>query len=197
MMLMRSIPKFCSNLAILLCFAGISQDAYRAAVREGADIVWYCQPCHDDPVAESTRDGETSADILESEEFNPPVDSSLDQSLEDSARSTLEEPAIDESTVYDPPDQPTIDESAIQGPVPQPVEPENQPLTFQIVEGASERGKRKLIDSWGYSYNIKRQRLTGTDWQCTVRRKVRNLFVIVISFRERKNGEQCNSYTLI
>ena len=77
------------------------QEAYRAAVREGADIVWYCQSCHGDPVAESTRGCETSADILESEEFNPPVDSSLDQSLEASARSTIEEPAIDESTVYD------------------------------------------------------------------------------------------------
>ena len=178
-------------------------------MRECADIVWYCQSCHGDPVAESIRNSETYAEILESEEFNPPVDSSLDQSLEDSARSTTEEPAIDESTVYDPldqpsideledsarstieepaidestvhdpPDQPTIDELAIQVPGPQSVEPANQPLTFQIVERARERGKRKLIDSWGYSYNIKRQRLTGTDWQCTVRRKVRNLFAML------------------
>jgi len=61
-----------------VCFTGISQEAYRAAVREGADIVWYCASCHRNPIAESTRDGETSADILESEEFNPPLDSSAD-----------------------------------------------------------------------------------------------------------------------
>ena len=85
---------------------------------------------HGDPVAESTQDGETSADILESEEFNPPVDSSLDQSLEASAYSTIEEPAIDESMVYDSPDQPTTDELAIQGKVPESVEPANQLLTF-------------------------------------------------------------------
>lgn len=52
-MLMRSIPKFCSNLAILLCFAGISQDAYRAAVREGADIVEE----HPQPRCANRRDG--------------------------------------------------------------------------------------------------------------------------------------------
>ena len=38
-----------------------------------------------------------------------------------------------------------------------------------LMEGASERGKRKLIDSNGFSYNVKRQRLEATDWQCTVR----------------------------
>lgn len=73
-------------------------------MQEGADIMWCCQSCCGDPVAESTRNSETSADILKSAEFNPPVDSSLDQSLEDSAQSTIEEPAINESTVYDPPD---------------------------------------------------------------------------------------------
>ena len=135
---------------------------------EGTDIVWYCTSCHGDPVAESTRDGETSADILGSEEFNPPLDSSADN-FSTVAESVTTEP---ESSVYDPPVQPTIDESAIEGPTPQPVVVENQPLAFQIVEGASERGKRKLIDSWGFSYNVKRQRLTATDWQCTVRPQV-------------------------
>lgn len=64
---------------------------------------------------------------------------------------------------------PTFDESTIKGPTPQVVEQVDQPLTFQIMEGASERGKRKLIDSCGFSYNVKRQRLEATDWQCTVR----------------------------
>ena len=77
-----------------------------------------------------------------------------------------------ESSAYDPPVQPTIDESAIEGPTPQPVVVENQPLTFQIVEGTTERGKRKLIDSWGFSYTVKRQRLTATDWQCIVQPQV-------------------------
>ena len=44
---------------------------------------------------------------------------------------------------------------AASGPTPQAVEEVDQPLTFQIMEGASERGKRKLIDSNGFSYNIR------------------------------------------
>lgn len=71
--------------------------------------------------------------------------------------------------MHEPPIQPTIDESTIEGPTPQAVEEVDQPLTFQIMESASERGKRKLIDSNGFSYNVKRQRLEATDWQCTVR----------------------------
>ena len=74
-------------------FTGISQQEYRAAVRAGADIVWFCPLC---PVAESSRISmaESSADILESEEFNPPLSDSLDQ-----------------STIYGPPAQPAIEES--------------------------------------------------------------------------------------
>ena len=50
---------------------GISQEDYRAAVRAGADIFWFCPSCSRpdaDPVAESTRISESETDILESEE---------------------------------------------------------------------------------------------------------------------------------
>ena len=151
-------------------------------------------------IAESTRVSATSTELLESEEFNPPVrddsadvftDQSTNPSVRDesaklftdqSANPPVSEQSAslfaDQSTVYDPPAQrqPVIEESSIEGPVPVPVEPVNKPLAFEIVEGGSERGKRKLIDSWGYSYNVKRQRVSATDWQCTVRQKVRNYF---------------------
>ena len=123
-----------------------------------------------------------STDILESEEFNPPVDS-FDQLTESSTISSIEETNAESaigSTVYEPPIQPTIDESTIEGPTPHVVEQAEQTLTFQIMDGASERGKRKLIDSCGFSYNVKRQRLDATDWQCTVRPTVRLLFVITV-----------------
>jgi len=97
-----------------------------------------------------------SRDILESEEFNPPV-----------------------STLVDSFDLPTIDESTIEGPTPRSVEQAEQSLNFQIMEGASERGKRKIIDSCGYSYNVKRQRLHDTDWQCTVRPTVSFFFFVI------------------
>lgn len=72
------------------CNTGISQQQYRAAVRAGAEILWFCPPCRPDPVAESSRvSGEfdifdQSNYILESEEFNPPRES------------------FDQSTIYDP-----------------------------------------------------------------------------------------------
>ena len=68
------------------CNTGISQQQYRAAVRAGAEILWFCPPCRPDPVAESSRvSGEfdifdQSNYILESEEFNPPRES-FDQSM--------------------------------------------------------------------------------------------------------------------
>ena len=51
---------------------GITQQAYREAVRVGSDISWICLPCQPgSPVAESSRISEQSTDILESSEFNP------------------------------------------------------------------------------------------------------------------------------
>ncbi|XP_068697846.1 uncharacterized protein [Montipora foliosa] len=53
------------------CNTGITQQAYREAVRAGADISWCCLPCHaGSPVAESSRISEQSIDTLESSEFN-------------------------------------------------------------------------------------------------------------------------------
>ena len=112
-------------------------------------------------MAESTRISESETDILESEEFNPPLPSSDSDFFE--------------STVYEPPAQPALDESTIDDPTPNPVEAETEPLTFQFLEGGSERGKRKLIDNRGYSYNVKRQRVNAKDWQCTVRPMVRSI----------------------
>ncbi|KAJ7379401.1 hypothetical protein OS493_016638 [Desmophyllum pertusum] len=50
-------------------------------------------------------------------------------------------------------------------------EPEEFQRTFQIVEGGTQRGKHKLVDSFGYTYTVKRRRIAGTDWQCSVRPK--------------------------
>ena len=75
-------------------FIGISQQDYRAAVRTATGIDWVCTACQFfSPVAESSRISmtESSAEILESSEFNP--------------RSTHSDSF--QSTIYDPPDQTT------------------------------------------------------------------------------------------
>ena len=45
----------------------------------------------------------------------------------------------------------------------------NNHVTFQLVEEGSKRRKTKLVDSLGYSYNVRSQRSYATYWQCTVR----------------------------
>ena len=66
-----------------------------------------------------------------------------------------EEQSIEEPSIMDC----TIDES-------QPV------INFEIIEDSSKRGKSKLTDSRGYTYNVKRKHVNSTDWQCTIRPKV-------------------------
>ena len=46
--------------------------------------------------------------------------------------------------------------------------------TYQIVPASSQRQKDKLIDSDGYTYNVKSKRGATTYWQCTVRNKHTN-----------------------
>jgi len=62
---------------------------------------------------------------------------------------------------------PPLVENARQDPVIYEIEPTN-------------KGKRKLIDSNGYSYNVKRQRPNATDWQCIVRPKVNGLLCFIM-----------------
>ena len=44
-------------------------------------------------------------------------------------------------------------------------------LTYRIVEEGTTRRRQKLIDSLGYSYNVKEKGKYTTYWQCTVRPK--------------------------
>ena len=45
----------------------------------------------------------------------------------------------------------------------------NNHVTFQLVGEGSKRRKTKLVDSLGYSYNVRSKRSYATYWQCTVR----------------------------
>ena len=60
---------------------------------------------------------------------------------------------------------------------PDPAEIVQQPnqLTFTIIDDATLKRKRKLVDNDGYTYNVKRQCVGATHSQCTVRPKV-NIF---------------------
>jgi len=66
-----------------------------------------------------------------------------------------------------------MEESSLEDPAPDPAiaEAEVAVITYEIVLEGTKRQKRKLVDSAGYSYNVKERGRTTTYWQCTVRPK--------------------------
>lgn len=45
------------------------------------------------------------------------------------------------------------------------------PVTYEIVQDGTQRRREKLVDSLGYTYNVKERGKVTTYWQCTVRPK--------------------------
>ncbi|KAK3719185.1 hypothetical protein QZH41_020418 [Actinostola sp. cb2023] len=45
-------------------------------------------------------------------------------------------------------------------------------INFELIDDSSKRGKQKLIDNSGFSYNIKYKGKKSTEWQCTKRPKL-------------------------
>ena len=64
-----------------------------------------------------------------------------------------------------------LEESSLLEPSIGEVEVGQPTVTYQIVEEGTKRRKQKLIDSLGYTYNIKERGKASTYWQCTVRPK--------------------------
>ena len=145
---------------------GISQDVYRAAVRDGKDIDWQCGVCAR-PSPESYVD---PSSYLESEPELTFADPD--------AESTRIEYSVDpeESSLHDP--TPAEQSSSFAA-------------TYEIVENCSKRGRPKLIDSQGYTYNLQRQRGLVTDWQCSIRPKVNPCRATV---KQRGDQFECGSH---
>ena len=75
-----------------------------------------------------------------------------------------------DDTPSEPPS--TNEEPSILEPVPDGEPPiVTEPVTFQLVERATKRGKTSLVDSQGFTYNIHSRRPYATYWQCTMRPK--------------------------
>lgn len=88
---------------------------------------------------------DASADLFDESADRPNQPELHEQSEDVSMEESLEEPAILE-------------------------QPETQcPAQFKLVEDSTKRGRVKLVDSRGYTFNVKRRRVTATDWQCTSR----------------------------
>ena len=50
--------------------------------------------------------------------------------------------------------------------------PDEAEVTFQVVESGTQRGKRKLVSSDGFTFTLKRQNRGETvEWRCAIRNK--------------------------
>ena len=153
---------FIGHLDLRVCSSliGISQSVYRAAVHDGGDIDWHCPICSDvdaasfqnstlNPGAESTRIEERESDepsLLEPNPANVDAASFQNSTLDPGAESTrIEEP------------EPESDEPSLMEP--NPAEHSSTfAVTYEIVEQCLKRGRPKLIDRQGFTYNMQRQR---------------------------------------
>ena len=64
------------------------------------------------------------------------------------------------------------EEPSILEPVPEGEPPlVTEPVTFQLVERGTKRGKTSLVDSHGFTNNVHSRRPYATYWQCTMRPK--------------------------
>ena len=100
--------------------------------------------------------------VLESDIDEPTADETVPDSMaaDSSDSESVQDPAV-------------LNESSIINP-PALVEEHDAPtaVTFKLIPDATSKGRPKLVDSRGYSYNIRRRRPNAVDWQCTIRRKV-------------------------
>lgn len=181
----------CSLWVHRICGTGIPQDEYRRAVRGESVINYTCVLCirsanvhNDSPLRRlaplsPTSDG-TSLLVATDDEDELEVSTIGNGSAMDASLPV----DMDSSEV----DDLSHNDTAASYAIPNVVEEEELAnmsahasdheesftLTFQQVECGTKRGKTKLIDSKGYTYNMKRTSEYRTEWQCTVRsRQVR------------------------
>ncbi|XP_068697030.1 uncharacterized protein [Montipora foliosa] len=88
------------------------------------------------------------------------------ESLEESGTPLFsDENNFDDTSSYSTNEEPSILEPVPDGEPPMVTEP----VTFQLVERGTKRGKTSLVDCHGFTYNVHSRRPYATYWQCTMR----------------------------
>ena len=146
----------------MCCYStGILQEAYCAAVRDDIEIDWHCAAC----AALESSEREDDLMVPDSPPTSPPLPASVSPTAPAPPSSPLQ--ASPAPTAASP-----ISDISLEDPDPAQVEVQPYQLTFSVVDDATLKRKRKLVDNDGYTYNVKRQCVNTTHWQCTVRPKV-------------------------
>ena len=180
------------------CGSGITQDAYRAAIRLQTPLDWTCSNCATEATEDlasqlldldiqaapskngrrkrvakfaslkpCTKEGQTDT-VIRKRVAMLPSRKTLPASGQNVCHNMFLEEELD-AIALPPVAMPnTVEEDDITPPL-----PSNNTVTpdpdFQILDECTQRGKNKLVDHLGYTYNQCRVGKTVTYWRCAVR----------------------------
>ena len=175
----------CGNWQHRTCGTGVSQQQYRSAVQNEADVEWCCTQCSfimHTPVAEST-----GVEMMSFIQLTPAPDmwsrttSGPEAASDPTAASGSEVASGSDFGSFEIPAN--MDEESMEDAIPASnIIPDDQPqpVRFEVVESSTQRGKWKLVDSSGFTYTLKRRyNDENAVWRCSVRNKTTSCSAII------------------
>ncbi|KAK3108588.1 hypothetical protein FSP39_011475 [Pinctada imbricata] len=175
---------FCHGKVHRTC-TGITRGDYRLALRNHADLQYCCCLCANSstPDAESTRMDITTQD--DTPATNPDPDATVPYT-EPEPDATIPYAETTTQSSFDLTNRQSIDvptnvfENSISDDSVDVSTTQETAITYQIVETGTQRAKRKLVSSDGFSYTFKRQYQSSTHWRCSIRNKTVNCPATVV-----------------
>ncbi|XP_053373087.1 uncharacterized protein LOC123531710 isoform X2 [Mercenaria mercenaria] len=142
---------------------GITVKQYKAAVAAGSDLAFICAPCElkippVDDDHDSVTDDEIQMDLEQDSEQHTRSTDNLERSTNTDDVEMQESMAVNNESVridvsFAEPN--VIVERSILDPPPTATLIDDRPVEFELIPGGTQRGKDLLVDSRGYSYNVK------------------------------------------
>ncbi|KAJ8317057.1 LOW QUALITY PROTEIN: hypothetical protein KUTeg_004961 [Tegillarca granosa] len=131
--------------------SGISREEYRR-MRSQGQVVFQCVECIE-ATSEVPTTSELPSRLLQDAESTRIVEESINI------------PIVPHAEPHHPEEESLNDET-----LPQELSTREAVVTFQVTENTSQRGKRKLVSSDGFSYVVKKENKSGSIlWRCSVR----------------------------
>ena len=171
--------------------SGFSRKEYRELQRMEY-FSWQCNDCSlpvpptpgdcfADPLSSTTLGDGRNDEVPEPEDVSvishddpePPAPEPMDQTfIVNDQTFIVNDPATEVTRPTPPVDVPLqqFEPSLLDDPLPEDL-PVDGPVTYQIIEGGSQKGQDLLVDNRGHSFTVKRTSTLTTFWACSVRNK--------------------------
>ncbi|XP_052804648.1 uncharacterized protein LOC128234441 [Mya arenaria] len=163
------------------CDSGVSAQQYQQMVKNELNLAWKFQFYGIDRYNSEIRAADEVADDDADEVAEEGADdeantvAAADEVAGDTISTNAADGILEDRTFdilnrsFDRPHHP-LDESLPERPLDKKV-PTDLPATFEVIEGGSKRGGRKLVSSAGYTYTARRNKGSRTYWTCSIRSK--------------------------